>query len=232
MSLTFGGIAIPISESATTTDTLGNIAICGASIVNGEKLPNVVAKAKAGVLAGLDDFNLRGLFHYRRVVATDIVLVDDQTNYSVPSDFYALHEVQLIKDNKIVDMLTYMDTQEFNHTYQSQGLEGIPTIWHAASPFDSGVDVYPIPKEATDYSLRINYYKRIDKPSTDDDIIIAPVELTSLLCWYSKEYVLMHLNAKDRGLRLDCQQKWKEMVDAFKGRNKQTPGNRRMRVNK
>jgi hypothetical protein len=181
-------------------DTFGTLKACAASVVNGELQPAILAIAGRAIKECLDDVNIRHLFRFGSKQQAAATLVAATKTYSVPSDFFATQEVQLLdSDGEVYRTLEYIPWGQFNPLAQSQTDTGIPEYWTNRNSFDDeNIQVYPTPdaSSASDYTLRITYYSRIEQISNDTDIIDAPRELGLVLCTYA-EYQILFIREGD-----------------------------------
>ena len=215
--------------SQPQVDSYGSLATCAAGIIDANQ-PAIVATARRGILRGIDDINMRGLFNFARKAASDTNLVDGQSTYSLPSDFFAADVLQLINtDGDVEHKLEHREWQRFNADYEKQDDTGRPKIWTSRSSFvDGNIIVYPEPDSsaATNWDLRLIYYRRIERPSGDEDIIVAPRELSHVLCLYGEYFVL---ERHDRNNEQKIQRKLAEYrgaLGAFKGVDNREPDGR------
>lgn len=193
MALVLSG-SLVISGSGTQqpqVDTFGNLKACVARSLNGENQPKILELAGEGIKRAIVWVNLHNRFRFGSKQASDTALVAGTGSYSLPADFFAVQDVQLIdSDSKVVAQLEYLDWGQFNRLEPKQTATGQPVYWTSRNAFDdNAIQLYPVPDSA-DHSLRVTYYERIQRPSVDSDIIDAPQELGIVLCTYAESYVV------------------------------------------
>lgn len=201
---TVGSLVVKIDTSSTTQlqmDTFKTLKECAADYVGGRPKSSVLEMAGRGILAGIDYMNADRLFDFATMQLADQTLVEDQMTYSLPSDFFAVREVQLIDTNsKVFSRLDYQRWGSLNQSEPKQTRTGTPDTWTSRDTFTEGqIIIYPAPSAtaAADYKLRVTYYTRIERPSADSDVIAAPRELGQALCWYAKFFLAS--NKEDDG---------------------------------
>ena len=223
MALAIQGAFVVQVASATaqaTTDSFGTLKICAARCVKGTGQASVLEEAGEGIKRAIDDLNMRDLFTFGSETAADVDLTSGTATYSLAANFFAVRDVQLINsDADEAFQLEYVDWDEFNERESLQSKTGRPEIWTARNSFsDENIRVYPEPdaSAATDYDLRITYYKRIARPVNDSDVISAPRELSDLLCTYAEYYILFNRDG-DRPHRWRHKlQHYSDKLDAFR----------------
>lgn len=189
-----GSIVISAASGQPATDSFGTMKSCAAQVLNGENQQKILELAGKGILRGIDDINMRHVFRFGSKQATDVNLSSGVAEYDLLTDFFAVHEVQLIDaGGDPARTLQYIPWGQFNDLVHVQDGDGKPKYWTSRNTFDDGViSVYPVPgdKDAADYDLRVTYYERVERPSADSDIIAAPRELSDVLCTYAEYYIL------------------------------------------
>ena len=189
-----------ITASATSgaqqpqTDSLGVLKKGCAEIVRGGNRSEYLSLAGAGILRCIDMLNMTHFMRFGRKSASDATIVDGTATYALAADYFAMSDVQLIDSDSNVDsQLEYVDWHEWNRNPGKQDATGKPWMWTVKNSFDDEqIILYPTPdaSAAADFTLRMTYFERIARPSTDSDIIDAPRDLSLVLCLYSEFYLL------------------------------------------
>lgn len=208
MSVPTGIIVVTASGSGQpSTSTFGELKTCAAKILGGESQSKILELAGDGILRGIDDLNMKHLFRFGSKQAADTALVSGTATVSLASDFFAVQEVQLINSSSVVhSTLEYIPWGQFNTLEQKQSRTGTPVYWTSRNTFDDGtIQLYPTPdtSAASDYTVRVTYYERVERPSLDGDVIAAPRELSEVLCTYA-EYHLLMLRARNNPYAIEA----------------------------
>lgn len=149
--------------------------------------------------------------------ASDATITASDGTYALAADFFAVHEVQLINSSSEVDStLEFIPWGQFNVLEQKQDADGKPHYWTARNSFDDEtITIYPTPDAdaASDFTLRITYYERVQAPTADTDIVDAPKELGEVLCTYGEWYLL---NLRQRNDPRAVERKYAEYRDKLK----------------
>ena len=232
MSIVVSGPFVVQTTSSTQqpqVSTFGELKECAAKIIANNPQADDLALAGAGILDGINDINIRELFQFGRKSQTDTTLVEGQSAYSLPSDFFAVSAVQLVSPSNNDEpgrSLEYIDWHKFQKGNWSQDSNGFPWMWTVKNGFDDGeLLIWPKPDATavSDWKLRITYYERIGQPTADGDIIDAPKELATVLCWYGKWWMVMHRKANDKGLMDRCYGQYRDKLDRFTGSIRRQP---------
>lgn len=228
--VTLGGILLASTGAAQPkVDSFGSLAACAAGIIDANQ-PAILSTARAGILRGIDDINMRHLFRFGRKAASDATIVASQNNYSVAADFFAIDTIQLIDSNsRVYRQLDYVPWQQFNSMYTKQADDSTPRIWTSRNTFDDEeILVYPRPtsSDASSYTLRIVYYERIERVDQDSDIIVAPRELGHVLCLYGEYHVLERHDRSDEGRIQRKLAEYRNALEAFTNQDKREPAER------
>ena len=168
---------------------------------------------------------MRYYFSFARKAASDANLTNGTATYNLPSDFFAIDQVQQIDtDGDPQYTLDFIPWARFNITYNSQDDTGRPTIWTLRSAYeDETIRLYPVPDSAaaTDWDLRLNYYRRITVPTQESDLITGPEELEVPLCLYAESYVeQVH---GDKNLAVKKMNDYKDAVKLFRSSHENEP---------
>jgi len=209
------------SGSATQADNFGNLKKCVARFIGGESQSAVLDEAGRGIIRGIHDINMRHLFEFGSEKQSDAALVATDPTYALPNDVFGVREIQLIdSDSAVYRTLDYLEWGDFNRRVAQQDDTGTPTIWTVQNSFDDlEVHVYPVPdaSAAADYTLRIFNYTRIAAPSSDGDVIVAPIELNDVLCTYGEYHISMWDNKTNVAVWDHKLRHYKDKLMAFKG---------------
>jgi len=225
LTMTGGGAAYQQPE----VDAFGDLKKCVAKIVRGEGQAKYLEYAGDGILAGIDDINMRHLFTFaskRASTSTPLSLTSGTQVYPLAATFFAAREVQLVDSStlKPYRVLDFIPFEQFNELEQSQTQTGIPRYWTTRNTFIDSASVggqimfYPVPDATaqSDYKYKIEDYVRVERPSDDSDVISAPRELSDVLCTYGQYHLLFILDGKDStrwGHKLAL---YRDKLDAFK----------------
>ena len=205
--------------SASQTDSFGSMKSAAATEFGAENQQYYLGLAGKGILKGIDVVNMRNLFRFGSEQQADANLVADTDEYSIPSNTFAIQEVQLIDtDGKVARTLEYVPWGQFNSVERRQTGEGTPAFWTARNSFDDlTIQVYPVPQaqQATDYDLRVTVYTRIARPTLDSDVIVAPRELGEVLIAYAV-YFMQRTRNKDKPFMIqESKKRFDELLAQF-----------------
>lgn len=177
------------SGVSSQTDSFGALKACAARDFGAEGQSYYLTLAGHGILKGIDATNMKRLFRFGSEQQAAAALTADDATYAIPSNTFAIQEVQLINsDGKVARTLEYVPWGQFNSLEQTQTATGTPEFWTARNSFDDGVvNVYPVPdaQAAATYTIQITVYVRVSRPTLDSDVIAAPRELSDVLCAYA-----------------------------------------------
>lgn len=237
---TSGGLVLPASASASVTDSISDLKKRIARAVGGQEDNEVLQLSYDAIREVVDDINIRHHFDFTTAVAADIDLVADTIEYTLPTDFFGMRSVQLVRatggdDDGIVRNLEWWDWEQHNQFVEDQRSEGTPNRYTIRDAHTNAkIIVYPIPmaSDATNYDIRITYLKPISVPADSPTVTIsAPRQLTAVLLAYGRYHVIkMRYPEQDSrwkheyGLYLD-------RLNAFSGNQQENVGGSRiMRV--
>jgi hypothetical protein len=156
-----------------------------ARIVGGEDEANIRAQSYDAINMVRARLNRRD-WRFTKTTASAITLVDGTATYSLPSAFKRPSYAQLIEttDSKKDRSLNYVDDGWLSHWLPQQNQTGIPQFYILRNDaIDGLVTVYPTPDAtaASDFTLSVEYYKRIDNINDDNAPIALPEELWDVL---------------------------------------------------
>ena len=221
----------PIALTATgqpITPSFGDLKKCAAKVVRGESQAKYLALAADGILAAIDDINMRHVFDFGSRRESDYTLVDGTQTRALETDFLAVRDVQLItaSDSTAYATLEYLPWDQFNAMEMTQTLTGPPLYWTARNTWaDQEILLYPVPDSgaAADYTLRVEYYARVPLPAADGDVIAAPREIGDILCTYGQYHILFVLdnqNSTAWGHKLSL---YRDKLRAFRASRERVP---------
>lgn len=229
---TFGALTMTGSGATyqqAQADNFADLKKCVAKVVRGEGQSKYLEYAGDGILAGIDDINMRHLFQFaskRTSTSTPLALTSGVQAYPLSSNFFALREVQLVDAStlKPYRTLDFIPFEQLNELEQTQTKTGTPKYWTARNTYIDSSTVggqilfYPVPDATaqSNYKYKIEDYVRVDRPSDDADIIGAPREISDVLCTYGQYHLLFILDGKDStrwGHKLAL---YRDKLDAFK----------------
>jgi hypothetical protein len=229
MSLVLSG-SLVIASSGTQqpqVDTFGDLKSCVAKTLNSENQPKILSLAGDGINRAILWTNLNHKFRFGSKQSSDTALVDGTQAVSLASDFWAIQEVQLIDtDSKVAATLEYLPWGQFNVLEQTQTATGQPVYWTSRNTFDDNqILLYPVPDAtaAADYTVRVTYYERIQRPTSDSDIIDAPQELGLVLCTYAEGYVLFVRDRTNVAAWASKKREAKELLTTFMHSTEEEP---------
>ena len=174
-------------------DTFLTLKQCAADYVGGRNKSSVLEAAGRGIVEGVDRFNARHLVSFGSETQADASLTAGTATVSVPYSFFAVRDVQLVDTDGVAYRVDYIPWEEWNRRQEDQDATGRPLFWTAKNTFDdSELILWPTPDSdaAADYKIRLTIYTRVERPSSDSDVIAAPREMGPALCWYGAWKVL------------------------------------------
>jgi hypothetical protein len=154
-------------------------------IVGGEDEDAIRAAAYDAINMSRSRLNRRD-WRFTKTTASAITLVDGTATYSLPSSFKRPSYAGLIEttDSKKDRSLDYVDDGWFSHWQPRQNQTGTPGFYWLRNAAEDGlITVYPTPdtSAASDFTLSVEYYKRIDNINDDNTAIVLPEELWDVL---------------------------------------------------
>lgn len=226
---TIGSLVVQVDTSSTSqpqVDTFAELKKCAADHVGGRNKSAVLEAAGRGIIEAIHRFNARNLCRFGSETQADANLVDGTNTVTLPNNFFAIRQVQLIDSEGVARRLDYIPWEQWNKQESRQNKEGTPRWWTSRNTFDDGnIILYPTPnaEAAADYDVRVTIFERIERPSSDSDIIDAPVELGPALCWYAGWKLLaIKKGAGDRDTLL-ARQEWEQWFKDFLKSTNQEP---------
>ena len=185
--------------SDTETDSIRDLVNRIVQVVGGENDPEARKIAFDALREFVDDVNIRHHFDFLTEVFPDFDLSENVSSYVMPADFYGMRLVQLIKSDDpnegIEAVVNFADWETSAQYWQNKKLTGRPKEWSIRKPYDSSavLDIFPIPdaQVATDYDIRVSYYKRLDQITDSPTVRIgAPRELTRAALAFGRMMIL------------------------------------------
>lgn len=176
-------------------DNLGNLQECVAEFFGASGDPYYLKLALNGIQRAVRRLNMWNIHQFGRRSAADITIVDGTDDYSLPDSTFIIETVQLVETSGDVQpkhRLDYAEWAALQRRAPDQSEKGQPTVWTAKNEFDDEtIQILPIPdaNTASTYKLRITYYDRIAVPTSANDVIDAPEEMSNVLCMYGEYYV-------------------------------------------
>jgi len=222
--------SIPTDDTgAPRVKSLITLARRGMRILGTQTSDTVEKTALEGVLRGIADINMNQLFDFRLTKDTDITLVENTSEYTLPNGSYAIRECVLVDDSKTPEHtrpLSALDWDQLQRLYD-QGNTGEPAHWVTRDVWVNGkVQVYPIPDEgaASKYKLRVWYVQRVQAPSINDPNIEieGPEELTEVIISYVRYHLLMTYDRENRFAIGQAYSEYRDQRDAIKGAENRT----------
>lgn len=171
------GDVVVASASATVCPAAGDITFGRmksdvAEFFGMDQDPKKVDLAGRVIRQVIDDLNRKQVWDFNIVTSPDITTVVGQAEYTVPGDFWKLYNAR--KTSDLDYMLTTMHRRNFDVQFQSQiNITGFPYVLHIKNTFrDCSISVFPAPDGI--YTLNINYFKLIGRPTEDSDELDIP----------------------------------------------------------
>jgi len=185
-----GPLVIASSSQQPQVETFGNLKECVARTFNAENQPKRLEDAGKMVQRAVDWVNLSYRLNCGSKQTSDTAIVAGTNTIALASDFWAVQQVQLIDSaGKPARTLRYIPFEQLNSVEPDQDDTGAPLWWTNRNSFDDNtIEVYPVPDAgaASNYTTRLTYFERLNKPSADSDIIDAPREMGLVLCTYAE----------------------------------------------
>ena len=137
-------------------------------------------------------------YEFNKVVLAGVTLVQDQQEYALPTGFYKESQCVLVDGSDNDDTtLHFLPWVHFSRTYlagPSSG-SGVPISYSIRNTQREGeVHLYPKPGAtlAGDYTLRLEYYRRIPLVSEEDPLEVPP-ELEAALVFGAQKRMAIHI---------------------------------------
>lgn len=219
------------STGAPRAKSLITIARRGMRILGTQSNDTVEKTALEGVARGIADLNMNQLFDFRLTKDSDVTIVEDQTEYIIPSEAFSVRECVLVDDSETPERtvpLAALDWDQWQRLYD-QGSTGNPQHWIVRDVWKNRrVSLWPVPDASTaaNYKLRIWYQERVENPALNDPNIEieGPVELTEVLVSYVRYHLLMTYDRDNRFAIGQCYSEYRDQRDALKGAENRTKG--------
>ena len=228
---TIGSLVVQVDASSTNqpqVDTYLKLKQCAADYVGGRNKTSVLSAAGRAINEAIDRFNARHLVDFGTETQADANLVDGTDTVSLPTNFFAVREVQLIDtDGNVAKRLDYVPWEEWNRRDRLHNQTGVPQFWTSKNTFDDQtIQLYPTPDSdaATDYDVRVTLYERVERLASDSDILNAPRELGPALCWYGAWKLLGIKKGTGHRDTMLARAEWEQWwADFLKSRRRQPP---------
>jgi len=190
-------------------------------------------EAKTLALDCLDDtikeFN-RNTYEFNLMVVSGITITSGVEAISLPQAFYKEKQAYLVKtsDSKSEGPLGYIDWATFNRLYGINprlASAGFPTVYTARNVQEEGqlyLGPEPSSSIAADYTLTVEYYRRIPLVSATDQLTI-PAEVEPALLAGAQELFAIHISGADSQDAARFAQKKYITWDGFKEADRKHP---------
>lgn len=158
------------------------------------------SKAESEALDFLDEtvmeLNTR-LFEFMLIRETGITLTADTQEYTLTSNFFKEKSAFLVKSDGVQQRpLTYLDWATYRRLYGEQLTNSnTPDVYSAFNTHTNGqVSLAPAPSagDASDYTLSVEYYRRIPLPSEVSELDI-PQEVENAILYGAYKKMAIHI---------------------------------------
>jgi hypothetical protein len=153
-------------------DSYGSMKRQIAAIAGRQRDPKGLDLAGSFICDRIDDLNRMQVWDFNIVTSPDITTSVGVATYAIPGDFWKIYNTR--KTDVIDFQLSTMRQRTFDTMFVAQrNIQGYPYILVIKNTFRGGtVTLFPTPSGA--YTISLNYYKLIAKPSQDDDVLDIP----------------------------------------------------------
>jgi len=142
----------------------------------GEDRPDVQDKARTSINAAVREFNQ--VYWSFNLLSQDHTLVAGTATYSLESVFARQHRAQMVdSDGKTREEVEWIPWELWASRFPSQNTTGSIPLWYTAQNFHEvgKLIVDPVPASSLTYpTLRLFYFRWIDVPAGDSDLIECP----------------------------------------------------------
>lgn len=156
-----------------------------AKVAGLERDERAVGDAKVHILRTIDKLNAWDRFAFLRQEASLRSVSEGDTSISMDANTYIPLALEWVDNNGDVKYkMERIDYETLSLRGRSEGETGRPTHYAVLNPHTDRVYYFWPEVDAntpTDYQLREVFYKRLDRPSGDSDIIQAPEEISGLI---------------------------------------------------
>lgn len=188
-------MAIAVGSSVTQTPGVSSFGALKKKVAQYVQAPNdaeVLEMAGDGIHDAIDYLNSWAwLWNY---TSQDITLAASTDTYDVVSTFKKPRKAQLLDTNsKIYSYLKWKDPKTFWDEHTDKSSEGHPQFYTVTSSITVGkveLDVEPTSAFVALYpTLRLQFIRRINRPTSDGESVLCPSEVQSFLLWYARWYL-------------------------------------------
>lgn len=156
-----------------------------AKVAGLERDERAVGDAGVHILRVIDKLNLWDRFAFLREQAALRAVAVNTTEVSMDTDCYIPLTLQWVdNDGNVKHTIERIDYETLSLRGRAEGDEGRPTHYAILNPHeDRKYYLWPTmdTKAATDYQLREVFYKRLDRPVDDGDVLNAPEEVAGIV---------------------------------------------------
>jgi hypothetical protein len=169
------------------------------------------------------------MYEFNLVQVTSITLVEGQTEYTLPTQFYREKLAYVVdSDGNTGNPLYYLDWPTFMRLYGKQPNEkALPIVYSIRNVHNDGsVSVSPPPDErtATNDTLTVDYYRRIPLASENEDgTIDVPQEVETTLLYGAKKRFAMEVRGADQPDWLTFEELESKALERLKAADRRHP---------
>src|SRR3990167_4619438 len=164
-----------------------------ARIVGGQDENSIRAQALSCINRVRMELNMHD-WRFMKTNASNITLINGTATYALPTNLKAVTYARLLDTNGKQDHeLTYVPDDVFTHWMTDQEHTGQPLYYNASNVFGDGlVTLYPVPDASavTNWTLDVEYFKRIPVITDDAWAIDVPEEVNLVLTAGGQMYLL------------------------------------------
>lgn len=185
----------------------------------------------------INDITIRNSFDFTTTKDTEIPLIEDQREYSIPDAAFGLKELVLVKESETpedIRPLGYIDWDQLQRLFFQSG-SGRPAYWTARDVFfDRKVQLIRPPDATTalDWKLRIWYHTAIPRPPVNDKFatIAAPEVVSTLIQRYVEYRLLTVYGDPNDPRRREAYRDYRDLLNNLRGmENRSRPGGHQIR---
>lgn len=239
---TGGGSTIHVGTTDTgTPSTLSLITIAKRAmrVVGTQTDRGVQMVALEAIQDCINETNIRRAFDWTVTKDTDVTLVADQREYSIPDGAFGVKELVLVKDSETPEEIVplgYIDWDQLQRFFR-QHRSSFPLYWSARDVFmDRKVELANPPDSGTvseGWKLRIYYRTAISRPPINDTLlqINGPEVLSTCIQRYVEYRLHVVYSEPHDPRRREAYREYRDLLNGLGGmENRARPGSAQLRL--
>lgn len=161
-----------------------------------ESDPSALQAAKDCISESVDEWNRRHNWRFLQIVAPDITVVGGTQTYDLPSTFKRPYDAYLVT-NKV--KLKFTTRQMWDSLAPGDTSNSTPIAYSLFNVGTTGkIELLPIPASAD--TLVVRYYRDIQTPSSDGDVLDVPKRYEGALIAMARGILASLKNADDKAV--------------------------------